>query len=78
MGVKYNYSKLNGKIKEVMGTQSKFAEKMGLSDKSVSMKLNSERGFTTNQIFLAIELLGIGKDEVYDYFFTKEVQKVEL
>ena len=34
----YNYAKLNGKITEKCGTQAVFAEKMGLSERTISMK----------------------------------------
>ena len=40
----YNYSKLLGRIVECCGTQAAFAEKIGLSERSVSLKLNGKRG----------------------------------
>ena len=36
----HNYAKLRGKIKEICGTQAKFAENVGLSPTTVSKKLN--------------------------------------
>ena len=37
----YDYRKLRGRIKEKFGTQSIFAKEIGLSDVSVSNKLNN-------------------------------------
>ena len=39
----YNYKKLLGRIVEVCGTQASFADRMGLSERSVSLKLNGQR-----------------------------------
>lgn len=36
----YNYAKLLGRIVEVVGTQGKFANRMGLSERTISRKLN--------------------------------------
>ena len=36
----FDYSKLRGKIKEVFGTQAKFAKAMGMSTVTLSAKLN--------------------------------------
>lgn len=74
----YNYSKLEGKIKEVFGTQKKFADAMGISENCLSLKLSNKQRFTTNQIILAVALLKINHNEVFDYFFTQAVQKLEL
>ena len=37
----FDFSKLRGKIKEVFGTQEKFAKAMGMSSVSLSAKLNN-------------------------------------
>lgn len=70
----YNYSKLNGKIIEVCGTQGKFAEMMGLSERSVSLKLNNKIMFKQDEISKASQILNISIDEIQSYFFTLEVQ----
>ena len=46
----YNYSKLLGRIVEKVGTQSKFAEKMELSERTVSLKLNGKVGWKQDEI----------------------------
>lgn len=66
----YNYSKLLGKIVECVGTQATFAEKMGLSERTVSLKLNGKRAWKQPEIEKACEVLGIQKCEIDKYFFA--------
>ena len=73
----YNYDKLNGKIKEVFGTQENFAVAMLLSPVSLSAKLNNKVPFTQAEINKACELLGIALAFIPVYFFTEKVQKHE-
>lgn len=71
----YDYSKLNGKIREVFGTQAKFALAMGLSERSLSIKMNSLRPWKQSEIILACTLLDIPIDSIGAYFFTTKVQR---
>lgn len=71
----YNYNKLKGKIKEILGSQDKFAEMLGISNASVSAKLNGKVPFSTTEIDMSINILKIPKRDVYFYFFNKEVEK---
>lgn len=70
----YDYRKLLGRIVEMYGTQYSFAEAMGLSEHSLSVKLNNRRNFKQTEIKKACELLNIAPSEMSDYFFTAEVQ----
>lgn len=74
----FNYSKLRGKIREIFKTQSAFAEAMGMSTTSLSVKLNNNVEFSQKEIEKAVELLKIDKEEIPAYFFTIEVQEAEL
>jgi transcriptional regulator with XRE-family HTH domain len=76
--VKFDYSKLRGKIREIFRTQSAFAEAMGISSTSLSAKLNNNVEFTQKEIDKAVELLKIAKEDIPTYFFTLEVQEIEL
>lgn len=69
----YNYSKLKGRIKEICGTQRVFAERMELSNQSVSKKLNNVVDFTQDEIMTAAKILSIPTNEFADYFFCQEV-----
>ena len=46
----YRYDKLRGRIIEKCGSQAKFADKIGLSQNSVSRKLNCDVGFSQTDI----------------------------
>lgn len=72
--MKYNYSKLNGKIIEVCGTQAVFSEKMGLSERTISLKLNNKVSWKQAEIQKAIEVLGLSDCDIQEYFFTLKVQ----
>lgn len=71
----YNYSKLLGRIVEIHGTQSNFADRMGLSERSVSLKLNGKVGWKQNEIARACEVLAIKDEEIPAYFFATQVQR---
>ena len=66
----YDYSKLNGKIREVYGTQRAFAEDMGIAPVTMSLKLNNKSEWTQAEMELAMELLTIPRTKVKEYFFT--------
>lgn len=66
----YNYSKLLGRIVEKVGTQSCFADKMGLSERSVSMKLNGKVGWKQSEIADACKVLEIRDCDIPAYFFA--------
>ena len=66
----YNYSKLLGRIVEKVGTQSKFAEKMELSERTVSLKLNGKVGWKQDEIAKACSVLKIQDMDIPNYFFA--------
>ena len=72
--VSFNYSKLAGRIKEKFGTQSNFAKAMGLSERSLSLKMNNRMPWKQTEILKAIELLDIDTEQVHLYFFTEKVE----
>lgn len=67
--MEYDYCKLQGKIVEKYGTQSNLANAMKLSERSLSLKLNSHINFKQSEILLLCELLKIPKNELQTYFF---------
>lgn len=70
----YNYAKLRGRITEVTGTQSEFAKRMGLSVRSVSLKLHNKIPFKQTEIQKALRVLNLTAADIQEYFFTLEVQ----
>lgn len=74
----FNYDKLRGKIREKFRTQENFASALGVSEKTLSLKLNNKVFFTQDEISKCAELLELKHIEIQEYFFTKEVQNFEL
>lgn len=69
----FDYSKLNGRIREKFGTQKKFADAIGVSPATVSMKLTNKRYFDQPEIMRAVNALGISDGDVSVYFFTPKL-----
>ncbi|MGN0148789.1 MAG: DUF739 family protein [Clostridia bacterium] len=72
----YDYSKLNERIVELCGTQARFADKMGLFERSVSMKLNNKLPFKQPEIQKALDILHLTPMDIGTYFFTTKVQDI--
>lgn len=70
----YDYNKLLGLIVEKVGTQREFAQRIGMSEHSVSCKLNNKIGWKQEEIRKICEVLGIAPMDVHSYFFTEQVQ----
>ena len=70
----YDYSKLMGRIVEKFTTQSRFAKAMGMSEHSMSNKLNNNVPFKQGEISKACSVLDIAVYDIPDYFFTLKVQ----
>ena len=73
--IKFDFSKLKGKIKEVFNTQGIFAKEMQMNESTLSNKLNNNVEFSPTEIVNSCNLLGIPFDEINEYFFTLLVQK---
>ena len=73
----FNYSKLKGRIKEILGTQSKLAEKINLDDATISNKLCNNTYFNQKEIITISSILNIDYKEIPEYFFTLKVREHE-
>lgn len=69
----YDYSKLNGRIVEKCGTQAVFADRMGLSERTVSLKLNNKVAWKQPEMQKAAVILEFPETEIQTYFFTMKV-----
>ena len=69
-----DYRKLSGKIIEKCETQANFAEQMGLSERTVSLKLNNKISWKQTEIQKAMNILGLSDEDIQTYFFTMKVQ----
>lgn len=70
----FEYDKLRGRIKEKFGTQAAFAKKLGVSERTLSLKLNGKIFFSQDEIKKGLELLELQKEDVNAYFFNEKVQ----
>lgn len=70
----YDYSKLNGRIVEICGTQAVFAEQMGVSERTISLKLNNKIAWKQPEMQKAAKVLKFSENEIQSYFFKMKVQ----
>lgn len=73
----FDYRKLRGKIVEKYGSQSEFSLAMGISERTLSLKMNSKVPWKQKEICKAADLLDISDSDIGDYFFTTKVQDIE-
>jgi transcriptional regulator with XRE-family HTH domain len=71
--MKYDYSKLLGKIKECGYTQESLAQVIKMSESTLNLKLNNKASFKQSEIKRICKVLGISEDEIGVYFFAEKV-----
>lgn len=74
--IEFDFSKVRGRIKERLGNEAKFAEKIGISNASLSAKFNNKTDFTATEIIKACDedVLDIPLHEIGANFFTKKLE----
>lgn len=73
--MKFDYSKLLGRIKERGYTQESLALEVKMSESTMSLKLNNKAFFSQREIRKICDLLDIPMHQIGEYFFAIEVQK---
>lgn len=68
--MKFDYSKLLGRIREFGSTQEKVAKEIGMDKSTLSFKLNGKSSFTSLEIDKICKLLDISNSEIGAYFFA--------
>lgn len=68
----FDYNKLRGKIREVFGTETAFADKLDMTRGTLSFKLNGKAEWTQQEMLNVVELLGEPKSAIDTYFFTQK------
>ena len=71
--VKFDYSKLLGKIKENGYTQSEFAAELGMTPSTFSLRLSGKGYFRQPETIKMCDMLGIAYKDISLYFFTQKV-----
>lgn len=70
--MKFDYSKLKGRIIEKCGTQKAFAELLGITEGTLTSKLLGYTYFTQDEIFRSLKILEIEFNKATLYFFTAQ------
>ena len=73
MRLKFDYSKLLGRIKEKGYTQETFAEAIGIGISTLSLKLSNKAYFKQCEMDKATDVLEFDKSEIGAYFFVQKV-----
>ena len=68
---KFDYSKLKGRIIEKCGTQKAFAERLGITEGTLTSKMLGYTYFTQDEILRSISALDINPVDTALYFFTE-------
>lgn len=69
--MKYNYSKLLGRIREYGFTHERLADAIGKNKGTLSTKFKGKYDFTASEMDAICELLDIPNEEIGIYFFAK-------
>lgn len=68
----YNYSKLRGRIREICGTQEAFAQKIGMSESTLSLKLNNRAEWSQEEMWKVMKVINEPDELVSEYFFCRD------
>ena len=68
--MKYNHSKLLGKIKECGFTQERLAKAIGINKSTLNSKLKGQFYFSTEEMDSICRELNISSDDIGEYFFA--------
>ena len=70
--MQFDRSKLSGRITQVFGSQRRFAEAAGLTESSVSNKLNGKTKISDEEIcrWSSADLLDIPAEQIGEFFCT--------
>ena len=69
----FDYSALEGRIKQYYDTQENFANAIPMARSSLNLKLNGNADFTSQNIYRMCQLLKIPLIEINEYFFKIKV-----
>lgn len=73
--MEFDFSKLIGRIHEILGSEQEFVRRMGFSTPTKIARLTNKSPFKLPEIIRCCEILSIPIEEIPDYFFVKIVRK---
>ena len=68
--MKFNYSKLLGRMKECGFTQEQLAKAIGISKYTLNTKLNNKFSFSQDEILAICKVLNIPACEIGEFFYN--------
>lgn len=68
--IEFDYTLLIGRIIDMFGSQNNFAIVLGITNVSLSKKLNNVVNFTQREMLMSMKLLNIPLNLLGTYFFT--------
>lgn len=71
----YDYRKLRGKIREVVGTEYEYAKKIGRTQNYLTSVFNGRSYFSQKDITVGADVLSISESDIGCYFFAKQVHE---
>lgn len=71
--MKFNYSRLLGRMRECGITQEQLAKAIGINKATLSAKLNNRFSFTQDEILAICKILNIPISEIGEFFYAVEV-----
>ena len=75
--MEFDYSKLRGRIREILGSEANFCKAMPMTRSTLSLKLNGKVEFTQSEIVAAMEVLQLPMSAIGEYFFKEKLRKTE-
>ncbi len=72
--MEFDYSKLRGRIVEICGNMKTFADLMGLSQKTISLKVCGKIYWTQKEMMRSAAILKFDFSDIPLYFFAPKVQ----
>lgn len=68
--MKFDYSKLLGRMRELGFTQEKLARAIGINESTLNSKLSNKTYFNAKEIDKICEVLNIPNSEIGTYFYS--------
>lgn len=68
-----NYQKLKGRIVEICGSQRAFADKIGVTEQTITNKITGKSQFDLNDVITWCKALEIAREDIADYFFANQL-----
>ena len=76
--IKFDYSKLLGRMKEVGYTQAELANSIGCSETTLNLKLKNVREFKLGEAKKICDILDIDIFQIAEYFFANKLVKRQV